>query len=203
MTCINLRGSLGHIIDFEKLSQDSIVVDCGVCVGEFIFRLDEEVDTSKFRIIGFEPCKTNLKNMPQWPEHMNIKIHDKAIVGTSSPEYTTFYEFTGLSEWGNVTGLEASTKQKLSDSLKYKVETTTLEKMFDNYDISHIDYLKLDTEGTETDIVKTMTQDVANKINQISMEVHNKDEKGLELILKSLGFNTRFDFPNELYGSRI
>ena len=201
MSLINLGGTLGHIIDFELLREDSVIVDGGVCAGDFIHALSARVDTSKFRIIGFEPCKTNLENMPKSIASLQAEIYGKAVVGKNSPDELTFYEFPNDPEWGNVTGLYLDSGRRSSSSPEYKVETITLEKIFELYDIPCIDYLKLDIEGTESDLVCSMSQEIANKIKQLSMEVHNDDQDMLGKTLIDLGFRTHFE-RGELYGYR-
>ena len=200
---INLGGGLGHFINFELLPEDSIIIDGGVCVGEFVDRINQEVDTKNFKIIGFEPCKDNLRKLEGRPEKLRAEISDKALVGEGDAETVTFYEFSGLEEWGNIMGedLPRGFHRRAPGSLEYEVQTTTLIKIFEEYNLPRIDYLKLDIEGPETSLVKTMSQETANKIFQISMEVHNGDGPQLKTILENLGYECIFE-RGELYGAR-
>ena len=212
MSRINLGGSLGHMIDFEKIPEDAIIIDGGVCQGEFIDELNSRFDISSFTIIGFEPSTTNIdfvKN--KFKNFENIHLEDKAIVGKSFPDTINFYEYrgAGLEEWGNVMGLyQDSAKNRNATQVEYAVETITIEKIFDLYNITHIDYLKMDIEGTEFNLVETLTQETANKINQLSMEVHEDPEdakKSKEALMNNLiklGFEVHFE-RGELYGCRV
>jgi hypothetical protein len=69
----------------------------------------------------------------------------------------------------------------------------TLWEIIEKY--GNIDYLKMDIEGDEVDIIKNLP----NNIKQISMEVHNYDLNLLADNLSSIGYTTYF-LDNELYG---
>tara|TARA_R110002020_G_scaffold314362_4_gene529559 strand:+ start:4315 stop:4953 length:639 start_codon:yes stop_codon:yes gene_type:complete len=211
MARINLGRDLGHMIDFEAIPKNAIIIDAGVCKGDFIDELDNRLDIKKFTIIGFEPSITNIEFVrSKFKNNKNIHLEDKAIVGKDFPNTIKFYEYrnAGLEEWGNVMGLyQDSAKQKNATQIEYSVETITIEKIFNLYDIPHIDYLKMDIEGTEFNLVETLTQETANKINQLSMEVHedsNDAKKNKEAIMNNLiklGFDVHFEL-GELYGCR-
>lgn len=207
----NLGNVFGHFINYEILPENSIIIDGGTCVGAFLDRLHRDLDTKNFKIIGFEPCRANLRRMacpscrPGGPpdEELHTEISNRALVGEGGKRTVTFYEFDGLQEWGHIMGeaLPRGFDNRTAGSSEYKVKTTTLNKIFKEYDLPKIDYLKLDIEGAETAVVKTMSQETANKIFQISMEVHNDDGPQLKAILENLGFECIFE-TGELYGVR-
>ena len=122
------------------------------------------------------------------------------MVGVGAPNEISFTEIEGLSEWGSVTDI--NTDRGLSKGKKnyrYLVETISLDDFIFKYD--QIDYLKMDIEGCETDVVNTLTQSMATKVKQISMEIHNGDEKKLEKRLNELGYATLFR-NDELFAIR-
>ena len=214
MSLTYLGAHLGHIINFEILPQNAVIVDGGVCQGDFINELHHHTNPEKFKIIGFEASSLNSANMPaEFKGVSDVKIYNKILVGENSNPYEKFIEYEDLPEWGNMTGLydpfaiERGKKRK-----ETIVETITLKKIFDLYKLEQIDYLKLDIEGAEFDLVETMTFEVAEKIKQLSMEVHyirdlNDPDLLLRLInglsnkLVALGFETSY-YSNELYGFR-
>ena len=68
--------------------------------------------------------------------------------------------------------------------------------------IDHIDYLKLDIEGAEFNLFRTMTQNTANKIKQISCEIHPEffDGDATKFITDRLN---ELGFKFELHDARI
>ena len=62
-------------------------------------------------------------------------------------------------------------------NLETNVLTINIEKLFDLFNINHIDYLKLDCEGGEQDIFKTIENTTLKKIKKISLEFHSVEIK--------------------------
>ena len=63
--------------------------------------------------------------------------------------------------------------------------------------------LKLDIEGAEKDLIETMTQEDANRIEQICMEVHkNCDINKIKEKLETLGYKVQLLPRSELYATR-
>lgn len=52
------------------------------------------------------------------------------------------------------------------------VESITFDTLISDYDISHINFLKMDIEGSEIDVIYSMTREHFNKIDKIVMEYH-------------------------------
>lgn len=148
----------GYPIDLNKITDDSIIIDAGVCKGKFISELKEHVSC---KIIGLEACTRNFNNL----NYENT--HNVALVGLGRPETISFYDYDGFSDMGRGSIFNKSSDDKFNNYNKITVPTITLEK-FDR-----IDYLKLDVEGAEYEIFDTMTNEIANKIKQFSMEVHH------------------------------
>lgn len=55
-----------------------------------------------------------------------------------------------------------------------EIEIISIKDVFKNYNIEHCSLLKMDCEGSEEDIIMDFDDELANKINQISLEFHNK-----------------------------
>ena len=53
------------------------------------------------------------------------------------------------------------------------IETTTVPELISYYSISRVDYLKLDCEGCEYDVLRNLPDDVWPLINEIVLEYHN------------------------------
>jgi len=75
-----------------------------------------------------------------------------------------------------------------STSRAVQVESVTLQKIFEDNNISKCNLLKLDCEGAEYDIINTMSINDVNKINRMIIEYHFADSKPelLENLVKRL-----------------
>ena len=80
-----------------------------------------------------------------------------------------------------------------------KVQTTTLERIFQKNQIEHCDLLKLDCEGSEFKIIYSAPKTIVSKIIHIFLEYHdwidNENSKELKFFLKQLGYKIE-QYPN-------
>lgn len=163
----SLKGN--HYIDLVLLSKKPIIVDAGAYCGEVSQQLRELIPASI--IYAIEPSKSNLVELEKVQD---IKIIPKALVGIKRK--IKFGEVPDRPQWG-----------KISED-GYEVETITLDEF------EHIDYLKMDIEGTEEEVIDNLT----NLPTQISMEVHQNKEKIIKK-LKELGYEIIEFVHKEIY----
>ena len=87
-----------------------------------------------------------------------------------------------------------------------EVECTTLEKVMVENQIDSIDFLKMDCEGAEGEILLSAPQEVIDKIDKISMEFHPTlspiSKSRLSHYLKKQGYNVVDNDPFMLYAWR-
>ena len=80
-----------------------------------------------------------------------------------------------------------------------KVQTTTLERIFEKNRLEQCDLLKLDCEGSEFKILYSTPKNIFSKINHIFLEYHNwiEGESGKELksFLQQMGYRVE-QYPN-------
>src|SRR5690606_3487665 len=162
------------------------------------------------KIFGIECSKTNYNKLLKRVKNENIEYIEAAlgdVVGSA-----TFTEFIGpmkndgnhrYHQWGNIDGylvgeIEGEVKVK-----KYSVPVTTLEEIIENFNLNQIDFLKMDIESGEYCVVDSMTQELANKITQISMETHiPKKNPSLIKKLMDLGYTIEEHKGLEIYAYR-
>jgi len=80
------------------------------------------------------------------------------------------------------------------DSLS--VPSVTLRDIFEEHRIRRCDFLKIDCEGAEYDILYSSSPDVLERVDQIAMEVHHGEGErenidAMTSFLESRGFMTR------------
>jgi FkbM family methyltransferase len=83
-----------------------------------------------------------------------------------------------------------------------EVRLLTLETLMREHDVENCAYLKLDCEGAEYDILDSLDGAVADRVRQVSLEVHRVPERSTaELVARmaSLGFDQMCDQPVHYY----
>jgi FkbM family methyltransferase len=178
-----------HMVDLTVLNSGCIIIDAGASTGAFIRDIKEKLANPI--IYAIEPSSGNMNNLM---EINGLVLINAALVGKGRPEYMTFYEKTGLPEWGSVNTIHKSRKGR-----EYPVPTITIDRILSIIHDGHIDYLKMDIEGSEQEVILDLTPETAKRIHQISMELHNVSVKAMTSKLESLGYETTFK-TGELYG---
>ena len=84
-------------------------------------------------------------------------------------------------------------------NIEEMVDCVTLDSLFDNNVIDKIDFLKIDVEGAEVNVIDGISIDNLKKVNKIAMEIHykhvSKDEiKKMYKKLEKAGFKNTFKF---------
>jgi len=148
---------------FEIKSGD-MVIDIGAHIGTF------SLFAARFakRIYAFEPLVSNFNILKE-----NIKIN-----GFHNIEAYNFAvaDKSGTRDLFVVQGNMAANSLYLETEFKTKVETISLDDIVKRNNIFQIDYLKLDCEGAEYDILMKCSPDVLVKIQKIGMECHDIDK---------------------------
>lgn len=80
-----------------------------------------------------------------------------------------------------------------------KVQTITLEKIFDRHYIGHCDLIKIDCEGAEFSILEDSPPSIFDRVSHIFLEYHNwvpgGDHRRLKKFLEARGFKVE-NYPN-------
>ncbi len=192
MSKIKTFGS--HLVDFDLIPPNGIFIDAGACEGNFIKEVKAH-SKSPF-ILAIEPNKKNARELIH-EKYDQVIVLEAALVGSNEPKKMPFNDFNacGLPEWGNVTGLYENRPHTT-----YEVETMDIAELLGIVPSLIIHHLKMDIEGCEHGVIKDLTLEMAERIQQISMEVHS-GLQFMELDLKKLGYDTQFD-KGELYAVR-
>lgn len=201
---VQLYISANHFIDMREIDDNSIIVDAGACWGGFIECLREHERGKNCRVIAIECDKDNIRKLKE-RNYRNVTVCEKALVGQDSDNRPVFYQVVGNPQAGNFYKKIPISSTEIKE---YEVEVLRINDVFSVFDVERIDFLKMDIEGSEGDILKTMTEDIAAKIGQISIEVHKWDGflsvSDAVQILGDLGFNafTPNKAKAEIYGKR-
>jgi FkbM family methyltransferase len=146
------------VLSVSGLKRDGFFVEFGACNGTYLSNsllLEKEFE---WRGILCEPCKI-------WHNDLRLSrsVHiDTRCVWRASGELIEFSEdltdaaFSGAAETNNVYEIGRTDLRNLGTySQKYFVESVSLNDLLkDNGDIREIDFLSIDTEGSEFEILK-------------------------------------------------
>jgi FkbM family methyltransferase len=139
------------VLENLKQNERICIFDIGANIGSWTHSLFEHADkTSSLIVHAFEPCtdtySTLTTNLHSWNLSGNIKSNKLAL--SSSVSKRPFYSL------GSNIGTNSLSPP--DDTLKYAVESVQTETI-DSYclrnNISHIDLIKIDTEGHDMEVI--------------------------------------------------
>lgn len=174
-----------HYKDYCDIEEGDVVVDIGFNYG--IFSLGALYKGAS-KIYGLEPNKHVYNIVKElYPEQDKVQIYNFAI--SDKNEILQF-------KVGNNT-LASSIAGDVSDFKEsYDVQCLNFYDFLKFHDIKHIDFLKVDCEGTEYEIFNTIPDEYFKTIKKIHVEFHfNEGNKVLQLIdkLERNGFEWKYE----------
>jgi FkbM family methyltransferase len=168
-----------------EISDTDVVLDIGAHIG--VFTLLASKAASKGRVYSFEPIPENYELLK---ENIALNGSSNVVAVKSALSNETGYRDIWLSDAN--TGGHSFYRQKAGDRT-VTVEVVTLEEVMKQHRISHADFMKMDCEGSEYDILTSCSSDTLSRIDKISMEWHYLDEKRNQLTLVSFLQNNGFE----------
>jgi len=196
----------GHFIDLQKIGDDSIIVDAGACIGEFIEALHRHEQGMKCKIMALECDRDNIKTLKE-KNYYNVTIYPKALIGNNSDGKIIFYQYLGLPHSGNVGFIKKYllNHKDFRGMLKYEVEILRINDIFSALNVDRINYMKMNIEGAERDVLGMMTKKTASKIDHVSVSIHANFLPGISYStiterLVELGFDAWKAGDREIYG---
>ena len=172
------------IEDFE-INVNDTVIDIGAHIGLFSLLVSQRCKTGK--ILSFEPVRENFDLLVS-----NLKLNH--IENVLPFNMAVSKNLDKLNLFLNDDQSAHSIFPKSSESIS--VESTSLQKIFEENKISSCKLLKLDCEGAEYEIIDSLPSEYLNKIQNIVMEYHSADTKpelvkNLILKIKNAGFKIK------------
>ncbi len=182
-----LEANTSHKM-FKILEYDT-VVDIGAHVGYFtLYAINI---TKKGKVISYEPSKkafSILEKNIKMNKFTNVKLENLAV---SKIQGKSLLHTNDTDEISN------SLYNLNKDCEVQEVETTTLNDIFLKHKLDKIDFLKMDCEGAEYEIIMNTPSSILDKIQKISAEIHEEMVPySKELIIEKLknhGFNVKLE----------
>jgi FkbM family methyltransferase len=176
------------------LQNNWTIIDIGAAMGDFSIWAARQIP--KGRLIAIEPYPpyvSLLRVNIEKNKVINAEVYDGAI--SSSEGLITLNKSTTHAVQ-NSTVIPASSLETL------KVKSITLRELLKQFDIQKCDYLKMDCEGAEYEILFSTPLEIFAKIDRICMEVHDNltqySHKEMLQFLEQKGYVTRFT-PNAVH----
>lgn len=165
------------------------VIDVGANIGCFTLLAARRVGPSG-RVIAVEPEAHTFEQLERNLElnrATNVTARRLAIGGDRGA--VTLYTSAESALFSSIyTGVNRSEVANEPQT----VTMITLADLIRQEAVEHCHYLKMDCEGAEHDIVNSMTLDTAERIDQITLElhrIHGRDPAIMEQKLRGLGFS--------------
>ncbi len=181
-----------------QIGETDTVLDIGAHIG--LFSVLAARTATKGRVYAFEPSNDNF-------ELLKHNIDANHIVNVT-PLNAAMSSETGEKELFLSEVNSGSNSFHVPSSRKAVVPTVSLKDFLEQNSIQRVDFLKMDCEGSEYDILLACPDDVVGRITRISMEWHNLDANRnvhtLKNWLERKGFTVRLRSDNAtmLYAHR-
>lgn len=143
----------------DFVSPDGVVLDLGAHLGEFSEEIHRQLGCTCHAL---EPTPDLFA---QIPESLGIRKHRLAVAAIEGP--VTLY-LSGNAEGHSL--LEAHHGGALGAVV---VPGTTLSAFFQNQGLAQVELLKVDIEGAEIAMFRSLTPEVLSKIKQMTVEFHD------------------------------
>ena len=154
-----------------------IVIDAGANIGlTSVFFANKYPDA---KIFAIEPEESNIKILEKnIAAYKNISLIQAAL-WDSEGEISLLDP--GIGNWGFMVGSKHSKNEIVITDVteRHLTRAITIERILKDYNISHIDILKLDIEGSEKEIFESCDLWI-DKVDCIIVELHERMKRGCE-----------------------
>jgi FkbM family methyltransferase len=179
-----------------RVNAGDVVVDIGANIGTFSLYAAKACGAS--RVISFEPFPDNYRMLSKNVETnqlSNVTFVNEAVAGQS-----------GLRTL-KLDPADSGSHSLVWDSSERAIEVKccTLNDVFERFSLAKIDYLKMDCEGSEYEILENATSRL-QQISRISMETHttaDRKAEDIEKLLRAHGFEVKLFGGHRLYAARL
>jgi FkbM family methyltransferase len=149
-----------NILDcYSPVPENSVVVDVGANIGAFALAAAQRART----VYCIEPIASNFGMLTR-----NIKLNRASNVKPLQVAVAGANGTARMTDCGVKSSLHFDTGGNTE-----QVRTVTLQTLMEENGIETVDYLKMDCEGAEWDIVLSTPPEILRRIKHIEMEFHN------------------------------
>ncbi len=179
---------------YSEVPEGSIVLDVGANIGAFSLAASRRAAV----VYAIEPVQANFEVLRR-----NIELNKASNI---KAERLAMAAENGECEMA-IAGVSSSMHYRSETAKIEKVTTITLERFLEERGILEVDYMKMDCEGSEWDIVLKTPPNVLARIKHIEMEFHNigatTDPGMLQERLSLAGFRSSISGGDRFNGSLV
>lgn len=168
----------------KQIDPAKVIVDLGTNVGYTVAHFAFLYPGA--RIIGVELDADNFFLAQQNTRWCNDRVTLINAAIWSSDGYVDF-EGPGADAY-HVVGSAVATGSTTSESANRRVQSITMERLIKDFNIARIDYLKMDIEGAEAEIILTANPTWLDRVDAMKIELHDVDYNDFHQALTTHGF---------------
>lgn len=166
---------------FVSKNSEPYIIDCGANIGLAIYYFKHIYPHS--RVIAFEPNPMMMQILNRnvkrncWSD---VELHQIALCDSAQTQLKFYIQKSGIAG-----SLERRNFEGITEDVE---EITVTTDRLENYISDEVDYLKMDVEGSETKIIRSLGEKIKH-INNIFIEFHDgklKDDNSISYILSKL-----------------
>lgn len=176
-----------------------VVVDIGGNIGSFA--VHAAAVRKAGRVIVFEPHPVNFglleRNVDSNGLGRVITCVNEAVSGTGGS--ALLFEDAANPGGHSLSGVSTAASRSV------EVRCTTLAEVLDRYGLDRVNYLKIDCEGAEYEILEETPDEVLARVDRVSMEYHEREGRRVEELgerLQGVGFQVRYFDGHRIYAGR-
>ena len=154
------------------------VIDIGANIGTFAVRA--AVAAPEARVYCYEPapdtCRLLRRNLALNGLQERVTVDQRAVCGSSGEMWLQAIPQSSMRR------TSAARTSRLTDTLR--VQSTTFETILSEHSLDRCDFLKMDCEGAEYDILRNCSPTLLSRIARIALEFHewNDEDDHRELV---------------------
>ena len=178
-----------------RVAPGDVVVDIGANIGTFSLYAAKVCGAS--RVLSFEPFLENYKMLSKNVEQNrlgSVTCVNQAVTGNGGVRALS------------LDSVDSGSHSVVNGPFERTVDVVccTLEDVFQRFSLTKIDYLKMDCEGAEYEILENAGARL-RQIGRVSMETHttpNRKAEDMEKRVQSNGFKVKLFGGDRLYATR-
>jgi FkbM family methyltransferase len=182
------------------IEPDDTVVDIGANIGVFTLHA---ASATRGRVCAVEALPENaefIRTNAALNRFENIEVVSAAVCGKSG---TVEFSVSPNGAMGAVSQPGPAT----AGDRRITVPAVTLPELLERWGLREVDFLKLDCEGSEGDIFRSLPEETLRRIRKIALEFHDCDSSlshaEIEERLRRAGFVTELDWDGRASGGII
>jgi FkbM family methyltransferase len=174
------------------LEAQDVVVDIGSNQGAFIkYALSHNVST----IISCEPNPYCVETINKYyGHHANLHVSQYAIAAQNGTTLLQIGRNSDKTGGGKIVEATANAPEYYADGKTIAVETITFKDLLQKNQLAHIDFLKVDCEGSEVFIfIEDNITFFRTKVHKIALEFHNDQKDEIIAFLREAGYEVQVE----------